>query len=167
MENIISIINDIQSYIVIVLLVIVVILLILLFIAFRSINQLEQRYRKFMRGLSNKNIEELVIGYLDKIDEVKNSSDEVRNTVLQMNKVLNKCIQKTSVIRYKAFENVGSDLSFSISLLDHNDDGVIITGLYGRNESTTYAKPIDKGISRYELSDEEKHVLSEAIFKKI
>ena len=49
--------------------------------------------------------------------------------------------------------------------LDGNNDGVILTGIYGRNESTTYAKPIDKGISRYDLSEEENTVLKEAINK--
>ena len=43
---------------------------------------------------------------------------------------------------------------------------IIITGIYSRHDSTTYAKPIDKGISRYELSEEELHVLNEAINSK-
>ena len=84
-----------------------------------------------------------------------------------MEKRIAGCFQKMSIIRYRAFEDVGSDLSFSIALLDNNDDGFILTGIYGRNESTTYAKPIDKGLSRYELSEEEKHVLQDAINKKI
>lgn len=72
---------------------------------------------------------------------------------------------KVSIVRYRAFEDVGSDLSYSIALLDNNNNGVILTGIYGRNESTTYAKPIDKGLSRYELSDEEKYVLKDAMNK--
>ncbi|MEF2834449.1 MAG: DUF4446 family protein, partial [Clostridia bacterium] len=39
-------------------------------------------------------------------------------------------------------------------------------GIYSRQDSTTYAKPIDKGISRYELSEEELHVLNEAMSKE-
>ena len=72
------------------------------------------------------------------------------------------CVQKVAIMRYKAFENVGSDLSFSIAILDGNNDGVLLTGIYGREESVTYAKPVDKGISRYDLSEEEKQVLNEA-----
>ena len=49
-------------------------------------------------------------------------------------------------------------------MLDENNDGLILTGIFGRNESTTYAKPVDKGISRYDLS-EELDVLNEAINK--
>ena len=57
-------------------------------------------------------------------------------------------------------------MSFSIAILDSYNDGVLITGIYSRHDSTTYAKPVDKGISRYELSEEEAYVLNEAINKK-
>jgi len=47
---------------------------------------------------------------------------------------------KVGVVRYNAFDDVGSDLSFSIALLDDNDNGVVISGIYSRESSTTYAK---------------------------
>jgi hypothetical protein len=119
-----------------------------------------------MRGVNNKNLEELIMSYLDKIDEVKTTSESIENLYEDINNRVNGCIQKTSIVRYKAFEDVGSDLSFSIALLNDSNDGVIITGIYGRNESTTYAKPIDKGISRYDLSEEEMHVLNDAMDKR-
>jgi Protein of unknown function (DUF4446) len=167
MENVLSIMESVQSYITLGLIIIVFVLLILTVLLLKSNSKLEKRYRKFMRGSSNKNLEELMFSYLDKIDEVKEGSDKVKDVLEEMEKKLNKCIQRYSIIRYRAFEDVGSDLSFSIALLDNNNDGVIITGIYGRNESTTYAKPIDKGLSRYELSDEEKHVLEDAVTKEI
>ena len=43
------------------------------------------------------------------------------------------------------------------------NNGIILTGILGRSESTTYAKPVDRGISRYELSQEETQVLREAM----
>jgi len=51
-------------------------------------------------------------------------------------------------------------------MLDGNNNGIVITSIYGRNESTTYAKPIDKGISRYDLSEEEEKVLHQAVNSK-
>jgi hypothetical protein len=120
-----------------------------------------------MRGANNKNIEELIMSYLDKVDEAKKIAEEARNIYNNVDKRVNGCLQKVSVIRYKAFDDVGSDLSFSIALLDNNKNGVILTGIYGRNDSTTYAKPIDNGISRYDLSDEEMHVLNEAIGREV
>lgn len=165
MQNIIGIINNFQIYIISALFIIVVILFIMVIAAFKSLSRMESRYRKFMRGVDNRNLEELVTGYLDKVDKVEKNSDDIKELYRTLDLRVKECIQKVSVIRYRAFEDVGSDLSFSISLLDENNDGVIITGIYGRNESTTYAKPVDRGISRYDLSEEEKQVLQNCINK--
>lgn len=167
MQNIIGIINSFQAYIIIALAVLVIILFIMLMVTLKSLNKLEGKYRKFMRGVDNKNLEGLVTGYLDKIDEAKLEVEHMKELYNELNLKLKECVQKVSIVRYRAFEDVGSDLSFSIALLDESNSGVIITGIYGRNESTTYAKPIDRGISRYELSQEEDQVLQECINKTL
>jgi hypothetical protein len=73
------------------------------------------------------------------------------------------CIQKVAMIRYNAFDNVGSDLSYSVALLDGNDSGIVITSLFSRDCSTTYGKPILAGKSKYPLSAEEIKVINHAI----
>ena len=156
-------ISNYVSYIVIGLGIIVLILLILIIVAFKSISSLEKKYRKLTRGINNKNIEEVIHSYMDKVDTAVAMSESTKKSLDQAEKRLNKCIQKVSIVRYRAFDDVGSDLSFSIAILDNDNSGVIITGIYGRNDSTTYAKPIDKGLSRYDLSEEEQRVLKDAI----
>lgn len=167
MQYFIDLLGTYQGYIILALCIIVIILFIMVIVAYNSLNKLENRYRKFMRGANNKNIEELVESYLNKVDEAKNNTELMKEKYKALENNIKGCIQKVSILRYRAFEDVGSDLSFSIALLDNNNDGVIITGIFGRNESTTYAKPIDKGLSRYDLSQEEKQVLDDAISKKI
>ncbi|MFT5874508.1 MAG: hypothetical protein ACI8WT_003478 [Clostridium sp.] len=161
MQSIINLINNKQIYIVLALIVLVIILIILIITTYVSLNKLENRYRKLMRGVNNKNLEAMVISYLDKVDKVKEDNETVKQIYEQINDRVKTCVQKTPMIRYKAFDDIGSDLSFSIALLDGNNDGAILTSIYGRNESTTYAKPIDKGISRYDLSQEENKVLEQ------
>jgi hypothetical protein len=158
MENILSIINNLQTIIVIILAVMVIILFFIVIIQSKSINRLENKYRKFMRGVDNKNIEELITMYLDKIDKAAEQTEHMNELYKSL---------KVSIVRYRAFEDVGSDLSYSIAFLDNKNDGIILTGIYGRNESTTYAKPIDKGLSRYELSEEENYVLKDAMNKAV
>lgn len=165
MENVLELLGQYSTYITIGLIVLVIIQFIMLIFAFRSLSKVENKFRKIMRGVNNKNLEELINSRLDKIDEIKESSEEVLNANKALKTQLEKCTQKVSVIRYKAFEDVGSDLSFSVALLDAENNGVILTGIYGRDYSTTYAKPIDKGISRYDLSEEELHVLNAAMNK--
>ena len=65
---------------------------------------------------------------------------------------------------YNAFDNIGNNMSFSIAALDDNHDGLVITGIYSRENSYVYAKqiknsqPVDK-----ELSTEEKEALTKAL----
>ncbi|MCR4399839.1 MAG: DUF4446 family protein [Syntrophomonadaceae bacterium] len=70
---------------------------------------------------------------------------------------------RMAVKRYKGFPDMGGDLSFSLALLSDEGNGVIITGLHGREESRVYAKPVQGNSSRYQLSQEELEVLHEAL----
>lgn len=154
--------NQLSPYLMIAMLVIIILLFICIIILFKSLSRLENRYRRLMKGTNSKNLEEMILEKIDSIDEVKELSEKAIHEVERLEIKMKECIQKVAIMRYKAFEDVGSDLSFSIAMLDDKNDGIILTGIYGRQESTTYAKPIDKGISRYDLSEEEVYVLNEA-----
>lgn len=64
-------------------------------------------------------------------------------------------LQKLGMVRFNPFSEVGGDQSFSIALLDGNDDGVVMTSLYTREGNRVYGKPIKNGKSQYTLSQEE------------
>jgi hypothetical protein len=72
-------------------------------------------------------------------------------------------LQKWSLLRYKAFSNTGGDQSFSMALLDGKGSGVVISSIYGRDESRVYAKSIQEGQSTYALSSEEEEALRQAL----
>lgn len=163
MNTIFENLSAFQPYIIAGMAIIIFILFIMLIISFKAIGKLEKKFRKFTRGVDNKNIEQVIETYFDKIDESKDKVDVLAENCKVLNEKLKNCVQKTAMKRYKAFENVGSDLSFSIALLNEYNSGMIITGIYGREDSVVYAKPIDRGISRYDLSEEEEEVLNSAI----
>lgn len=166
MEELIKILNDYTVYILIMLIIITIALFISVIILVLSNKKLNKRYRKMMKGVNNKNLEQLINSKLEDIEKAIDNSQEAINECKVVREELKGCVNKIAIMRYKALPDVGSDLSFSVAILDSYNDGVIITGIYTRQDSTTYAKPIDKGISRYELSEEENHVLNEAINKK-
>ena len=64
-------------------------------------------------------------------------------------------MQKVGLIRYNAYGDTGSDLSFTMALLDADDNGVVVNGLYSRDSSSIFAKPLAKGETKYNLSAEE------------
>lgn len=166
MDSIINIVNEYSIFIIMGLAIITLLLFIITIVLLSSVKKLEKKYRKMMRGVNNKNLEQALNDNLDNIEKALVKSQEAIDECKNISEELKGCVNKVAIMRYKAFEDVGSDLSFSIAILDSYNDGVIITGIYSRQDSTTYAKPIDKGISRYDLSEEELHVLNEAINSK-
>lgn len=121
----------------------------------KKIRKLTIKYNKFMNGLSGANIEQILENSLEKLNSVIQRNRELESHINNIDRDLLKCVQKVGVIRFNAFENVGSDLSFSIAILDCNDNGLVISGIYARDSSSTYAKPVAGGKSKYALSAEE------------
>lgn len=72
-------------------------------------------------------------------------------------------VRNVGVVRFDAFEDMGGRLSFSAALLDGRGDGVVITSINGRQESRSYAKPVARGESVHNLSDEEQQAIREAL----
>lgn len=163
MEQLINLINDYSTYITLVLIALVFVLIIVVISCMISTSKMKNKYRKMMRGTNGRNLEELIVNSLNKIDDMQAVTEDVKVLCGNTSSLVKSCVQKVAIKRYKAFEDVGSDLSYSIAMLDGNNNGVIITSIYSRNESITYAKPIDNGISRYDLSEEESSVLHQAI----
>ena len=48
-------------------------------------------------------------------------------------------------------------------MLDENNDGIVFNGIYSREMSNIYAKPVKNGVSEYTLSEEEKESIRRAI----
>ena len=67
------------------------------------------------------------------------------------------------MVRYSAFKDTGSDLSFALALLNDNNDGVLLNGIYSREMSNIYAKQVNQGKTNVKVSDEEKQALEIAL----
>ncbi len=133
-----------------------IIILLLMNLSNKSkLKRLRTKYNKFMNGLSGRNIEELLENCINNVKEVNDKNKEIENHLSLIDRNMVQCIQKKAIVRYNAFDNVGSDLSFSIALLDNNDDGFVVSGIYSRDSSSCYSKPVIGGKSKYALSAEE------------
>ena len=158
MEQVSKVLNDNISYILLGLIGITVIFLILIIILFGKNRRLKRKYDDFLRG-EQVDIEGLLTECIRKTDDVQSSHESIKESIVQTQVQLKKCVQKLGVIRYSAVSGVGSDLSFAIALLDEEDNGVVVNGIYTRDGSYTYAKPIIQGKSKHLLSDEENEAI--------
>lgn len=145
-----------------ILLVAFFVLLVLYLIAEIRISKLKKRYDVMARGTGEINIEKLLSKDGREIDGLKDDIFKLNREIDKLEKRLNFAVQRVGFIRYNAFTDMGSELSFSIALLDSFSNGFVLSSIYGRESTTSYAKPIKEGKSKYTLSAEEVQVVDRA-----
>ena len=149
------------------LVIFVLILFILYIVSISKLSKLRKSYKQFMERLGNgNNIEEMLNKYINSVNKVQNENKEIADYCKIIDKNMEKCLQKVGIVRYNAFKDTGSDLSFTLALLDEHNDGVVLNGIYSREMSNIYAKSIENGKSPNTLSEEEKEAIRKAINKE-
>ena len=139
-------------------------LLILYICNLLKLQKINKNYKSFMKKLGNgNNIEEMLQKYITKVEEVNEKNEEVLNYCTRLDKDISLCIKKIGMVRYSAFKDTGSDLSFALALLNDNNDGVLLNGIYSREMSNIYAKQVNQGKTNVKISDEEKQALEIAL----
>ena len=162
------ILNFLRSDIFLIILFIFLIILMILHIRnMTHLRKLRESYSKFMSKLGNGNdLDQMMRNYIEKVDKVEEKNEEIINYCQKLDNELKGCTQKIGIVRYNAFKDTGSDLSFTLALLDKYNNGVVLNGIYARDSSNIYAKPVEKGESKYVLSNEEKEAIKKAIESK-
>lgn len=129
-----------------------------------KLSTLNKKYRDFMKKVGNgKNLEEDLETYMYRVEKVEKQNGEISTYIKNLDEDLTRCIQKVGIVRYNAFKDTGSDLSFALALLDENDNGVVLNGIYSREMSNIYAKPVEHGKSNYTISEEESQAIQKAM----
>jgi len=164
MEQIEMLLGEYMVYIMLGLIFLVLVLIIIMCVNVAKMKKLKKRFEKFMFK-EDINLEELLVQYTKKLNVLLQNEKEMQTSIEHMEKVVKNCVQKVGVVRYQAIQNMGADLSYTVALLDENDDGVVFNGIYGRDGCYTYAKPIKEGKSSYNLSEEEIQAIENAIKK--
>ena len=113
--------------------------------------------------INNVNMSRKYKNFMYKVDRVEKQNGQIMEFCKSLDNDLSKCIQKVGVVRYSAFKDTGSDLSFALAMLNDNNDGVILNGIYSREMSNIYAKQVKNGTSINKLSEEEKQALEQAL----
>ncbi|MEK7636337.1 MAG: DUF4446 family protein [Patescibacteria group bacterium] len=77
--------------------------------------------------------------------------------------ITERSIHKIGFLRFNPFSETGGDNSFALTMLDRADTGVIISSLYTREGVRVYAKAIENGKPKNQLSEEETASLKQAL----
>lgn len=144
-------------------LAVVVILLLLWVITLQfRLGALNRRYRAAMRGADGTDLESLLTTLNQTITEhqqrlgvLEQRSDRTEQTVAAH-------AGNIGVVRFNPFNDTGGDQSFSIAWVDTQSNGVVLSSLHSRAGTRVYAKPIVKGDSSHNLTEEERKAIQSA-----
>ena len=141
----------------IILIILIVVIGYLIFQNFKFKRRLDLFFRK-----GGKDLEEVLGNLIKKLEGQETDLKKNFEEISRLNQIAERSFQKIGVVRFNPFKDVGGDQSFSIALLDLNNNGFVITSLYGREGNRIYAKPINNGKSEYSLSEEEIEAIEKA-----
>lgn len=120
-------------------------------------------YNKLTGGEGAKGLKPLLEDVLRSQNETKKDIANLQEQYARIDKEGQFHIQKVGLLRFNPFKDTGGDQSFILSLVDKNNTGVIISGLYSRSGVRWYAKKVTQGKGvEHELSSEEQKALKAA-----
>ena len=100
------------------------------------------------------------------LDHIKQLDKDIERLTAELKSLQEKSLtffQKIGVVRFNPFSDVGGNQSFVIAMLDAQNNGFVITSFYGREGNRVYAKSVEGGQSKHQLSEEEKEAIIIAV----
>lgn len=143
-----------------VLAVIMLIVIILLINQMLKVNRLTKRLNKFLLGSNGSSLEQEIMGLFEDNKFLKNASDKNQRDIQTLFKRLASTYQKMGLVKYDAFNHMGGQLSYSLALLDENNNGFIINSVHSTEGCYSYSKEIRCNDLNITLSKEEEEALA-------
>ena len=106
---------------------------------------------------------EFAVSLQGRIDDLHRAVDEIAAGLSRVDRRVDASIQKTSIVRYDAYEGTGGHQSASLAVLDSSRTGVVVSAIQGRDYARIYMKELDRGRTSVALSPEEAEAVERAM----
>lgn len=128
-----------------------------------TMSRFMKRYKQFMRGQDGISLERSFLNRFKELDTLSENSKNHMEEIRQIKRVQNMTLNKTAIVKYDAFKEMGGKLSFALAMLDKENNGFVMNAIHSREGCYTYIKEIVKGESYVVLGEEEKEALRQAV----
>jgi hypothetical protein len=98
-----------------------------------------------------------------RIDDLHRAVDEVAGALSRVDRRIDDCVSKTSILRYDAYEDKAGQSSATFALLNASRSGVVVSAIQGRDYARIYMKELDRGRPSTALSPEELEAVERAM----
>jgi len=147
----------------IILIVLVLVLLILVILLLIKSSMIKRRVDRLTAGANGISLEDHILNLFEDNKYLKANADKNKKDIRILTKKLESAYQKIGLVKYDAFRQMGGQLSFSLCILDDNNNGFIINSVHSTEGCYTYTKEIKMGESVIDLGEEEQEALSIAL----
>jgi hypothetical protein len=144
-----------------VLVVVLAILAIWLALLQRSYSSLRRRLRRLVP--EGAGFDEVLDRQHTRLEDLGGRVDALSKLHRELEDLSQRSIQKVGVVRFNPFADTGGDQSFAIALLDAEGNGLVLSSLHSRSDTRIFAKQVQAGRSRHQLSDEEQDAIRKAL----
>ena len=151
------------AYVLIFMLVCIITLAVLVICQMNQNKKLRLKYEKFLQGKDAKSLEEQITELCETHDIIKKSTDAHTRQIKDLYKKHKTTFQKSAIVKYDAFKEMGGKLSFCLVMLDEENDGFVLNSVHSTDGCYSYTKKIKKGESEIALGNEEKYALEKAM----
>lgn len=151
------------AYVLIGMLALIILLFIICVISLVKQTKLKKRYEAFMLGKNAESMEKEITDLFSDIAYLKGAVDQNAKEIRHIYKRLETTYQRLGIVKYDAFREMGGKLSFSLALLDENNDGFILNSVHSSDGCYSYTKEIKNGSCEISLSEEEQQALDIAM----
>ena len=143
--------------------VVLVLMILMLFIQSRRIALLSERLDDLTQGADGQSLEGVLATHLDTVMRVGHDLDELmaRTAILEGGARLH--FGRLGIVRFNPFDDTGGNQSFTLAILDANNDGFVITSLHSRTGTRVYAKAVFDGQAETTLGAEEAQAVEIAV----
>jgi len=124
------------------------------------LKKMGQWQKAFFQGKNGADLESIILQVEQKIKNLENESLLSSREIKNLQGALSFTIQRVGLVRYSPFADGGGNYSFSLALLDGHNSGIVITNMYGRQQSRVYTKKLADGKSEVQLTEEEERAIN-------
>jgi Protein of unknown function (DUF4446) len=114
-------------------------------------------------GGGQEDMVDFAVSLQGRIDDLHRAVDEVATGLSRVDRRVDACVSKTSIVRYDAYEGAGGHQSASLAFLDSGRSGVVVSAIQGRDYARIYVKELDRGKAPVALSPEELEAVERAM----
>jgi hypothetical protein len=114
-------------------------------------------------GGGKSDLVDFAVSLQGRIDDLHGAVDEIAAGLARVDRRVDECLSKTSIVRYDALQDAGGHQSATVAFLDAGRSGLVVSAIQGRDYARIYMKELDRGRASVALSPEEQEAVERAM----